>query len=130
MKKVNQGFTLIELMIVITIIGILAAVGLPAYQDYSVRAKASEMMLAVSPSKNIISEKAIINGSIPDAGTVSIANITAGMINDLTWTGISIQVTGDRTQLGIPADENNIILVYFDSTSIFTLLAKNGQQYF
>ncbi|HET7672239.1 MAG TPA: prepilin-type N-terminal cleavage/methylation domain-containing protein, partial [Burkholderiales bacterium] len=48
MKRIQQGFTLIELMIVVAIIGILAAVALPAYQDYTVRAKMSEVMLAAS----------------------------------------------------------------------------------
>lgn len=56
MKKVQQGFTLIELMIVIAIIGILAAVALPAYQDYTVRAKMSEVVLAGSSCRTTISE--------------------------------------------------------------------------
>ena len=56
MKKVQQGFTLIELMIVIAIIGILAAVALPAYQDYTVRAKMSEVVLAGSACRTTISE--------------------------------------------------------------------------
>lgn len=56
MKKVQQGFTLIELMIVVAIIGILAAVALPAYQDYTVRAKASELILAASACRTSITE--------------------------------------------------------------------------
>lgn len=56
MKKVQQGFTLIELMIVVAIIGILAAVALPAYQDYTVRAKVSEGAVAASAMKVGISD--------------------------------------------------------------------------
>ena len=99
-KTVQQGFTLIELMIVIAIIGILAAVALPAYQDYTVRAKASEMILAASTGKNVISEKAIIDGTIPSAAAITISNITAGMVNSLTWDGTSIVIVGDPTNLG------------------------------
>lgn len=64
----QQGFTLIELMIVVAIVGILMAVALPAYQDYSARAKISEVMLQVSACKTSLSEYFQTNGSIPPAG--------------------------------------------------------------
>jgi type IV pilus assembly protein PilA len=56
MKRLQQGFTLIELMIVVAIIGILAAVALPAYQDYTIRAKMSEVILAMSACRTSITE--------------------------------------------------------------------------
>jgi type IV pilus assembly protein PilA len=56
MKRVQQGFTLIELMIVVAIIGILAAVALPAYQDYTTRAKMSEALVMAAPAKLAVAE--------------------------------------------------------------------------
>jgi type IV pilus assembly protein PilA len=69
MKRIQQGFTLIELMIVVAIIGILAAVALPAYQDYTVRAKMSEVMLAASACRTSITEVYQSGGSPPGAGS-------------------------------------------------------------
>ena len=65
MKRVQQGFTLIELMIVVAIIGILAAVALPAYQDYTVRAKTSEVVLAASGGKTAVAEAYQTLGHMP-----------------------------------------------------------------
>ena len=64
-RNLQKGFTLIELMIVVAIIGILAAVALPAYQDYTVRAKMSEPMIAASACKNSVSEFLQANQAFP-----------------------------------------------------------------
>ena len=64
-RRAQAGFTLIELMIVVAIIGILAAVALPAYRDYTVKAKVSEVILAASSAKNTIAEAAQVGGAMP-----------------------------------------------------------------
>ncbi len=68
MKAVQRGFTLIELMIVVAIIGILAAVALPAYQDYTARAKMSEAILAASACRTSITETVQSIDTMPTVG--------------------------------------------------------------
>ena len=90
-KRLQQGFTLIELMIVVAIIGILAAVALPAYQDYTIRAKISEVLLALSACRTSITEVYQSGGSQPAANS---------------WGGEGV---GSRYVAGVSSDSNGIV---------------------
>ncbi len=79
--KRQKGFTLIELMIVVAIVGILAAVAIPAYQDYTVRARVTEGLSLAASVRTAVSEAAIATNTLPttnaEAGVAAAANITS-----------------------------------------------------
>jgi type IV pilus assembly protein PilA len=89
MKRIQQGFTLIELMIVVAIVGILAAIALPAYQDYIIRSKMSEGVAALAACKTSVSEY------VSTHGTNMPANIdTAGCSTSPTQYVASLSFSG------------------------------------
>lgn len=101
-KQLQKGFTLIELMIVVAIIGILAAVALPAYQDYTIRAKMSEVILAASACRTTITE---VYQSTSPTGTLPVDNawgceVSAALANQTKYVAtISTFQTGGRIEV-------------------------------
>jgi type IV pilus assembly protein PilA len=92
MKRVQQGFTLIELMIVVAIIGILAAVALPAYQDYTTRAKVSEVILMASPAKLAVAETSSSLGGLASVTDTNSGYSFPGATKYVS--GVTVSATG------------------------------------
>ena len=85
MKQFQKGFTLIELMIVVAIIGILSAVAMPAYQDYIVRAKVTELMMQAGGFRTAITEKAQVDRTLASAG----AGLTVNIVGKVSGGSVS-----------------------------------------
>jgi type IV pilus assembly protein PilA len=130
MKSVQKGFTLIELMIVVAIIGILAAIALPAYSDYTVRAKVSEVMVAASACKTAVSEFLQANAKFPtgagDAGCNDYSGANTKYISKLqvanNTAAAMIQVTVQGTSIAA-VDGKNLFLVPTSDTGRTTAIA-------
>ena len=93
MKRVQQGFTLIELMIVVAIVGILAAIALPAYSDYVIRSKMSEAVAAVAACKTSVSEFTATRNILPANNTEAGCSVIGTQYVDATsagWNGAAI----------------------------------------
>jgi type IV pilus assembly protein PilA len=100
MNRIARGFTLIELMIVVAIIGILVAVALPAYQDYTIRAKVSELVVAAAALKPSVSEAAWSNRSLTNSGQ-GLTVVASGRI-----TGGNVSIDGTITVMGSAASSS------------------------
>lgn len=127
MIRLQKGFTLIELMIVVAIIGILAAIALPAYQDYTIRAKVSEGVILASEARTSMAEYRISNNAWPSS------NSQAGLSNSIVskyvqananWSspgGITSSTCKTTTGLCVGTDgagSVGIIAVHYNPTSV------------
>ncbi|EMU0078390.1 pilin, partial [Neisseria gonorrhoeae] len=114
MNTLQKGFTLIELMIVIAIVGILAAVALPAYQDYTARAQVSEAILLAEGQKSAVTEYYLNHGKWPEnntsAGVASSSSIKGKYVKSVTVakgvvtaqmasTGVNKEIQGKKLSL-------------------------------
>ena len=122
-RSIQKGFTLIELMIVVAIIGILAAVALPAYQDYTVRAKISEAIIAGSSVKGLLSEAfqtdsvTGLNAAATSYNAIAAAEKATKYVTDIVVTGaatpwpIVVTIKADGLN-GIPTTVNGQTIVF------------------
>ena len=119
-RSIQKGFTLIELMIVVAIIGILAAVALPAYQDYTVRAKVTEVILAASGAKTGVAEAYAANGAMPTTDTFKPVNQVSKFVSGVAWAGSVVTATATAAEPKISASTITLTATPDTATGVLT----------
>ena len=123
----NKGFTIIELMIAVAIIGVLAAIAIPAYQNYIIRAKVSESLTFASQAKTAVAEFYQSQGSLPTS------NPQAGLATSISGTNVSQVTVGTGGAItvtasvaGVPSGNSDIIFTPATSASGITWVCTTG----
>ncbi|WP_428421272.1 pilin [Methylibium sp.] len=116
-KSLQQGFTLIELMIVVAIIGILAAVALPAYQDYTVRARVSELILGASSARTSITEHCQNSNSCGGLNTAAIVIPATKYISASAVTGGGVVSIHSKAAVGTTGDVSVVLTPSWTGTT-------------